>query len=325
MLNKINHITGLAVVTALLFISKPVLSESLSNLPAAFLDVGLDARGMGMASAQTALVNDVSAVLWNPAALVNIPENQNNIMFSMTRQFDLIPYYMTSYGRSIGGLHGAAVALITAGDDALRENIIHLSYAYNILNCSSSLGITLKIYNASFGNNSDGRFVIENLDRQVKGSAFGAGFDLGGKYFFSQKVIVALVVKDIFSSINYDASNQAGTAEGGSEFKPSQVIGGIGFIADNNTSVELDFQKGLHLDTYDRIKTGVERAFFGEFLVFRAGYAQNLGGDFVNKVISLGVVTKVKLFRNNNSVSVDTAFLFTDIQNYFHLSFRMGL
>ena len=323
-MNKIHHITGILLVIVFLFIPKSFSGESLSNLPAAFLDVGLDAKGMGMAGAQTALVNDVSAVLWNPAALTNIPENQNNIMFSMTRQFDLIPYYMTSYGRSIGGLHGAAVTLITAGDDVLRENIMHLSYAYNILNRSSSLGISLKIYNASFGNNTDGRFVIENVDRQVKGSAFGAGFDFGGKHTFSDKVIVALIVKDIFSSINYDASNQAGTATGGSEFNPAQITGGIGFIADKNTSVELDFQKGLHHDTYDRIKTGVERAFWGKFLVFRAGYAQNLGGDFVNKVISLGVGTNVKVFRRNNSVSVDTAFLFTDIQNYFHVSFRMS-
>ncbi len=66
---------------------RPLLTAVLAALPAAgfaaetaaFLDIGVGARGIGMGGAFTALADDASAVYWNPAGLARLEKRELSV------------------------------------------------------------------------------------------------------------------------------------------------------------------------------------------------------------------------------------------------------
>ena len=51
-------------------------AQPVSDIPAAFADIGYGARPMGMGGAFLAIADDANAVMWNPAGLVRLPSSQ---------------------------------------------------------------------------------------------------------------------------------------------------------------------------------------------------------------------------------------------------------
>ncbi|HTY09795.1 MAG TPA: PorV/PorQ family protein [Bacteroidota bacterium] len=81
--NKKNRISPSALVFALVLGSSAAFAQLVPNLGGQrvgisayqFLKIGADSRGSSMGEAYVAVVNDVSALFWNPAALVNSETN----------------------------------------------------------------------------------------------------------------------------------------------------------------------------------------------------------------------------------------------------------
>ncbi len=78
-----------------------------------FLKIGVGARGVGMGESFVAIANDVSALYWNPAGIVQFQENQAMVahteyVVDIRHEFLGIAYHLSSYdavGLSVTSLH----------------------------------------------------------------------------------------------------------------------------------------------------------------------------------------------------------------------------
>ena len=309
----------LLMFTILLILPNHSFGDDTSNIPGAFADIGLGAGPMGMAGSNVVLVRDVYAVVGNPAGLSSLQAQE--LAFSMTKQFSLVPYYLILFGQSIDKKNKLGGAILTSGDDVLRENTLILSYARYIIR-GISAGVSLKYHQANFGNNSDGEWVYQGYNRQVQGDAKGIGFDIGFRGSFGKKTGFGILLKNAISSINYNASNNAGTAKGGSEKVPASLIMGLGIIANRNMTIELNFKNSLHQDTNDRVYIGVEQKIIS-MLKLRGGYSNNVNAIYPNRHYALGFNVSHKYKPLLMKFSLDFAYIIHDLSNFYHIGLKI--
>ncbi|HID09973.1 MAG TPA: hypothetical protein EYP17_01550 [Candidatus Latescibacteria bacterium] len=286
----------------------------LAHLPGAFGEMGFGARASGLGGACVVLVEGPDAALWNPAGLVGLRGRE--FLFSTTRQFGLVPCHTLLYGDQVLG-YPVALGLRTAGDAALQEHTLLFSGA-GILRGEVTSGVTAKVYYATFGGNPEGSWVTGGVDRQVKGSAWGFGLDVGLRGQLGGRLAWGVVVRDLLSWVQYDARNQAGTAEGGREAVPARVWLGLGFWAGGGTLFEVDIRKALYRDQRDRVFFGVERWAFGR-IALRGGMAQDLEVEH-NRTLSAGFGMNFQA--GSVPVGVDVAYVSTELGDSFHFSLR---
>ena len=70
------------LVLLLFLIYFSVCSQSSSKYSNEFLNIGVDARSIGMANAVVSSTNDVNSTYWNPAGLLNIERDEISLMHS---------------------------------------------------------------------------------------------------------------------------------------------------------------------------------------------------------------------------------------------------
>ena len=91
---------------------------------AAFLDIGVGARGIGMGGAYTALADDSSAVYWNPAGLARMDKKDFSISHAElglgTREDFLAYAHPTSRGPLAAAMTYLSHGAIAARDPARR-------------------------------------------------------------------------------------------------------------------------------------------------------------------------------------------------------------
>jgi hypothetical protein len=311
------------VVANCLWMSFPATlsaGDDVSNIPGAFLDVGLGAAPMGMAGSNVVLVHDVHALLSNPAGLTSVQGNE--LAFSMTKQFTFIPYNVFLYAQRLQGIGGVGVGLVTSGDDALKENTVIISYGRLVWKGISG-GISLKYRQASFGNNSDGEWVYQGGNRQVKGDAKGYGVDIGVRGKIAKQLGFGVLLKDALSSVSYDASNEIGNAEGGSEAVPTSLVLGLAYVSARYLSFEFNLRNGLHQDTNNRFFFGAERDLFS-LISLRGGFSQNVNAEYANRNYTLGFGLGRAFPSMMMEFNVDAAYVINDFQNYYHIGLKLG-
>ncbi len=298
----------LYIIIILIVLSLGLSAEQLSNNPAAFLDVGLDARAIGMGGAYTALVNDASSFVWNPAGMAYLPK-QHSLNFDNTTLLGLYNYSFLGYARKLNTGLSVGSAFIYSGDDAMSENTIYISAATSALFIdnyifpvpelfkNSSFGMNLKIYSSSYGNNSDGAYYdANNLNHQVNGSAWGFGLDMGMIFKPNPRDCASLFWRNPLNNVFWKSSNEVGTAKGNySEDLPTQLIAGYAMNAKVYT-FSIDVDKAFHDDVEDIVNAGVEWRFIDK-MALRGGYSQELLTG-ANKKYSIGTGFKTIIWKN---------------------------
>jgi hypothetical protein len=263
-------------------------AQSLSFVPASFVDIGFGARPVAMGGAFTAVTNDVNAMMWNPAGLASLQNKQ--AAFTYTNQLGLVVYQYAGVAIPLGSNERAlGVAFITSGDKALKELTLQATYAQSITQ-GLKFGATAKYRNASFGNNTlnaddyvvfDPDEVSEGLANQVKGSANGFGFDVGLIYILSAGVTFGLSAKDVYAPVLWDSRTASSTAQTKGKYTeslPVEVVVGSSARVIHGLIVDADFVPAVSTTTSSKLRAGTELRLVN-IVSLRAGMQQYLNND----------------------------------------------
>lgn len=292
------------IFTLFVLISSVAFADNLSNIPAAFTDVGYGARPMSMGGAYVSLADNANSIIWNPAGLAALTA-KNNLAIDNVTLLELFNYSFLGYGKKINEKFSVGSGFIYSGDESMSESTLLLSFALDGLVFKKpllqnlKLGMNLKYFGSSFGNNSDGSYIDdEGLEHQVSGSANGYGLDFGLQYQISQATQFGLMAKNIINDIFWESSNGTGTAQGDySEGIPFTLIFGYN-LHKNNLIFSLDYDKSLYENVEDIIHFGGEYSLFDKYLSLRTGFSQELyTGE--NRKYGFGVGTKLDIWKNS--------------------------
>ncbi len=200
----------------LLFIVIPTLvnAQAFRNYSNEFLNIGVDAAALGMSKSVVATSNDVNAIYWNPAGLVNIEDYQGSLMHA-------------SYFAGIANYNYAAFAMPLDGESALGFSIIRFGVD-DILNTTELIDSQGNIdfnrislfsavdyaFNIAYARNlifKDIYFGVNaKIVRRIIGdfaSSWGVGLDAGIQ-FERNDWKVGLMIRDITTTYNVWNINQ---------------------------------------------------------------------------------------------------------------------
>ncbi len=196
-------------ISILLLLSSQLLfSQTVRNYSNEFLNIGVDAASFGMGKAVASTTNDVNAIYWNPAGLVNVEETQAAIMHTeyfqgiakydyaafakpidkeSTIAFSFIRFSVddilntTQLIDSQGNIDFNRVSLFNASDMAL-----HVGYAKHHLLKNFDFGMNAKVVYRRIGEFA---------------SSWGFGLDAGLQYQ-TNKYKFGLMLRDITTTFN---------------------------------------------------------------------------------------------------------------------------
>ncbi len=179
-----------------------------------FLNIGVDAAALGMGKSVVATSNDVDAIYWNPAGLVNVTDYQGSLMHA-SYFAGIATYNYAGFAMPVDSVSTVGFSLIRFGvDDILNTtelidsqgnidyNRISLfsaaDYAFNI-----SYARKLKFKNISIGGNA-------KIIRRIIGdfaSSWGFGFDIGMQYQ-NKGWKFGLIARDVTATFNLWSINE---------------------------------------------------------------------------------------------------------------------
>lgn len=291
------------ILVLFILISSISFANNLSNIPAAFMDVGYGAKPMSMGGAYVSLTDNANSIIWNPAGLCRISSKHNLSMDNVTF-FDLYNYSFLGYGMKLNEMISLGSGLIYSGDEAMSEATLLVSMGLNGSIFGKpfleklNLGLSLKYFGSSFGNNSNGSYVDAQGEHQVSGSANGFGCDVGLQYKITEESNVGLACKNALNNIFWESSNGTGTAQGDyDEGIPTTLTYGYSF-SKNNITFALDYDKALYKDVEDIVHIGGEYTLLGKYLSLRSGFSQELYTS-ENRKYGFGVGTKLNIWQNS--------------------------
>ncbi|MAJ43523.1 MAG: hypothetical protein CMF96_02105 [Candidatus Marinimicrobia bacterium] len=250
-------------------------NNNLSNISGAFTDIGYSAKSISMGLTQANLNEGALGTILNPASLIK-NENKHSVFLNSFKLRNLDNYLILSYSTRIIKNIPLGVAFISNGDKLWKESQMGLSTAYKLMD-GFGIGLTAKILSISAGNNDDGQIQINDSgELQVNGSGFGFGIDGGLQYKLSDNQQIALVFKNLLSSIAYSSSGGGGDAEGDySESLPSKYI--IGYSVQNKSITMLcDIMNGFGNDSPSEIRIGTDWNLYRNIIYLRSGIRSEL-------------------------------------------------
>jgi hypothetical protein len=305
---------ALAAMAVVVLWTGSARGEELSDVPAAFVDVGVGAGPMGMGGAVVASVEGADAVFWNPAGLA-LAEGGRVYSVSYCNQLGLIPYSAGSGTHRLGP-YTLGVGLLYSGDDVLSETTLLLGAAteLRILPWEPELGVAVgasaRSRWASFGNN-------DSTEGQVTGSAMGLGLDVGAIVPLTRTTAFGLSVRDVFNVLNWDSSASGSYGEN----VPTSVVAGLAIRPHDRLLIEVDVDKSLHLDVDDLVRAGASIELFG-VATLRGGYRTALQ-EGASDEYSIGAGASFPA--GVTVMTLDLAYLFSDLDNTLRFSLGVAL
>jgi hypothetical protein len=295
----------LALIT--IFRSQPLLSQLVPNLGGQrvgistyqFLKIGADARGAAMGESYIAVVNDVSALFWNPAGLINAQGNavgdtplQGQLIASHTEwlvdlrhEFFGASYYLSSndaVGFAFTSLHTDDMEITTETQPTGTGN--YFSYGDIALAATYSRKMTDQF---SFG--ATLRYVRETIDVLHMD---GILIDLGTFYYMGIGSARFAVVVTNFGA-NVEPSGSVKRSDGSvvdrfQSFSPPTMFK-LGFAfepyQDELNRVTTSLQLNHPNDNAENVRLGAEYEYDKTFFL-RAGVKRTIGESFLGKSTS---------------------------------------
>lgn len=171
---------SLIVGIVVMFVTTYAMAGSPGSKGAVFLKLGQGARANAMGESFVAVVDDINALYWNPAGIIQIKEKQATFMYS--DWLEEIKYNYLAYvhpTQILGGIMGSAITLLDSGSidkhinsDGIADGIfdgkdiaLAVSYAREMME-DCSLGATVK-------------YIQMKIDGQ---KSTGLGLDIGCLY-----------------------------------------------------------------------------------------------------------------------------------------------
>ncbi len=198
----------------LVFAPLLITAQAFRNFSNEFLNIGVDAAGLGMSRSVVATTNDVNAIYWNPAGLVGIKDTQGTLMHA-SYFAGIANFNHAAFAKPIDEKSAFGVSLIRFGvDDILNTtelidsqgninfNRISLfssvDYAFNVAYAKQ-----LAFKNLKFGANAK---VIRRIIGDFA-SAWGVGFDAGLQLDY-KSFKFGLMARDITTTFNTWSVNE---------------------------------------------------------------------------------------------------------------------
>ena len=207
-----------------------LLGLSARSSPAAFTDVGLGARPVGLGRAFVALADDANAALYNPAGLAGLESTQLTSMYARLYpgiDDDKLHIGYLGVARPVSRIGTFGLGVTNLWADLYGENVFTLSYGRPI-NDRISLGANLKLMRWS----AEGYTDAETGQSESGLSWSGLGVDLGALYHLRTGLLGADGMRLGLALFNI---NQPSAADNGSEDGkvPLGIEGGLAYLRDN--------------------------------------------------------------------------------------------
>jgi hypothetical protein len=311
----VGQLASAALLATILLVPVAVGAEGLSDIPAAFVDVGTGARQMGMGGAAVATSRGASSIFWNPAGLTGAERNKG-VSLSYADVMGIVPYSAASGIMELGDTYTVGAGILRSGDDVLTETTLLAGAARGwelpayLGGRWVDVGVTLKTRWASFGNN-------QSEDGQVSGSARGFGLDGGAIVQITEGATFGIAVRDVVNSLTWDSAEEGSS----SEDVPSALVMGLAVRPTDNVLLAVDIDKALHLDSRDMVMAGAEVDLFGVASV-RGGYRKALPpGELEEWAVGAGA----RVPAGNVEIALDLAYLLGHLDNTLRFSVGLGL
>ena len=302
---------ALALTAALLMGSAAAaFGVPLSDVPAAFVDVGVGAGPMGMAGAVVAGAAGAEAVFWNPASVGRGAAGREFIA-SYCDQMGLVPYSAASGAVALGPEYALGVGVLFSGDDVLAEVTGIAALARTApappwcRGRPSHVGVALRGRWASYGNN-------DSTDAQVTGDALGGGLDLGVVVPLTTSLTLGVAGRDLANTLSWDSSAAGSYGEG----VPAALVMGIAADPRPGLRIEVDLDKALRADNGDMAAAGASLSIAG-IATLRAGYRRALPPDeFEEYAVGCGAAVPT----GHGRIALDVAYLFGRLEDTLRLT-----
>ena len=278
---------------------------------AAFNDIGVGARPLGMGGAFVALADDGNAPSYNPAGLGYI--NAAHLSLTTAQRFRGLINYNYISGivplRSVGAF-GASIGILSEDSEIYREQTATISYGKTFLE-KFALGLNLKSFSNRFdeSNESVSAHIENNAQFFAHTSVADFSFDLGLMATPVTGLTLGLSAENLFPA-------NVSVSESGEDFVPQNLRFGLAYrlatIAANSKQEALRevLKSGIGLFEV-AFRDGAWRSHIGAELWLnrtigvRAGYSLRSG---VNRATGIALGGSVKLPIGALRLQLDYAF-----------------
>jgi hypothetical protein len=257
-----------------------LLCLSARSSPAAFVDVGLGARPVGLGRAFVALADDANAALYNPAGLAGLEGTELTSMYARLYpgiEDDKLHIGYLGVARPVSGIGTLGLGVTNLWADLYGENVLYLSCG-RMLNDRINLGANLKLMRWS----ADGYTDAQTGQSESGLSWSGLALDLGAIYRLPTRLLGADGVQLGLALFNI---NQPSAADNGAEEAkiPLGIEGGAVYLRDNFKLLlsysRRDDKSRLHIGQETELWNQMSPLGMASFSIRAGGFALLSDGD----------------------------------------------